>query len=202
MFTGIVTHIGTIESAEQRGDLHISIACDFAADAIAIGDSIACNGCCLTVTHKGRLASGKMYFSADVSGETISCTAAGQWDKGASVNLERSLKMGDSLDGHMVSGHVDGIARVVRIAEDGGSHRLDVEAPAELARFIAEKGSVTLNGVSLTVNGVEGRFFGVNIIPHTWAATTLGLLQEGQQVNMEVDMIARYVARLMQGQAS
>lgn len=201
MFTGIISQIGTIENTEQRGDLTITVACDFSAETIGIGDSIACNGCCLTVTRKGRLASGKMYFTADLSAETIACTAPGQWAKGAAVNLERSLKMGDALDGHMVSGHVDGIARVVRIAEDGDSHRLDIEVATELARFIAEKGSVTLHGVALTVNGVEGRFFGVNIIAHTWAATTLGQVQEGDNVNIEVDMLARYVARLLETQA-
>lgn len=197
MFTGIVSHIGTIESAEQKGDLSISIACDFSAETIGVGDSIACNGCCLTVTRKARLASGKMVFHADLSEETISCTAQNQWVLGARVNLERSLKMGDALDGHLVSGHVDGIATIVAITREGDSHRLEIEAPQALAKFIAEKGSVTLNGVSLTVNSVAGARFGVNIIPHTWAVTTLGDLHVGAQVNIEIDMLARYVARLM-----
>ncbi len=198
MFTGIISQLGTIETAEQRGDLSISIACDYPAESIAIGDSIACNGCCLTVTHKGRLASGKMYFSADLSGETVSRTARGQWDKGAKVNLERSLKLGDSLDGHIVSGHVDGIAVLRAVTPDGDSHILDIEAPQALAKFISEKGSITLNGVSLTVNAAEGAHFRVNIIPHTWAATTLGQLQVGDGMNMEIDMLARYVDRLME----
>jgi len=198
MFTGIISHIGIIETTKQRGDLSISIACDFSAESITVGDSIACNGCCLTVTRKGKLASGKMYFNADVSQETVSCTAQGQWVEGAKVNLERSLKMGDALDGHLVSGHVDGIAVVVAITPQGDSHRLELDAPQALAKFLAEKGSVTLSGVSLTVNAVAGARFGVNIIPHTWAATTLGELQVGAQVNMEIDMLARYVARLLE----
>ena len=201
MFTGIVSQIGIIESAEQRGDLSIIVACDFPAETIGIGDSIACNGCCLTVTRKGRLASGKMYFSVDLSGETISRTASQQWGKGAGVNLERSLKLGDSLDGHMVSGHVDGIAVVRSITADGDSHKVEFEAPGELARFIAEKGSVTLDGVSLTVNAVSQVRFGVNIIAHTWAVTTLGNLQPGSEVNLEIDMLARYVARLLETQS-
>ena len=201
MFTGIVTHIGIIESAEQRGDLSISIACDFSAESLDVGDSVACNGCCLTVTGKGRRASGKMYFNADLSEETVSRTARGQWGKGAKVNLEQALKLGDTLDGHMVSGHVDGIATIVAIAPEGDSHRLVVEAPQALAKFIAEKGSVTLNGVSLTVNAVEGTRFGVNIIQHTWLATTLGALEVGSEVNLEIDLIARYVERLLRREA-
>lgn len=201
MFTGIITHIGTIESTEQRGDLTISIASDLPAASVGIGDSIACNGCCLTVTRKGLLSSGKMYFNADLSQETLSRTAPGQWVKGARVNLERSLRMGDALDGHMVSGHVDGIATVISVTPEGDSHRVVVEAPKELARFIAEKGSVTLNGVSLTVNSVEGARFGVNIIAHTWNVTTLGQMAQGATVNIEIDLIARYVARLAESGA-
>jgi riboflavin synthase len=201
MFTGIISHIGSIESAEQRGDLTITIACDLHQDAVKVGDSVACNGCCLTVTRKGRLASGKLYFSADLSQETVSRTAPGQWVKGAPVNLECSLRMGDSLDGHMVSGHVDGVAVVRDIMPQGDSHILEIEAPQDLARFIAEKGSVTLNGVSLTVNEAAGVRFRVNIIPHTWVSTTLGQLAVGDGVNMEIDLIARYVARLLQPQA-
>ncbi len=201
MFTGIITQIGTIESAEQRGDLSISIACDFPPESIGVGDSIACNGCCLTVTRKGRLASGKMYFNADLSEETISRTAPGQWVKGGKVNLERSLKLGDALDGHMVSGHVDGIAVIAAIAPEGDSHRVEVDVPQALAKFIAEKGSVTLNGVSLTVNHVQGARFGVNVIPHTWVNTTLGTLQPGSPVNVEIDLIARYVERLLRSGA-
>lgn len=199
MFTGIITHIGTIEAAEQKGDLTLTLSCDFPATSIGIGDSIACNGACLTVTRKGFLASGKLYFNADLSAETVARTAPGMWEKGKRLNLERALKMGDALDGHMVTGHVDGVARVISVEPQGDSHRVSVEAPAELARFIAEKGSVTLGGVSLTVNRVEGRRFEVNIIPHTWAVTTLGELGPESPVNLEIDLIARYVARLIQG---
>lgn len=197
MFTGIITSTGTIESAEQRGDLRIVIACGFTADSLHIGDSVACNGACLTIANKGFLSTGKVYFAADLSAETLSRTAPGQWEKGRAVNLERSLKLGDTLDGHMVSGHVDGIATLREIGAEGDSHILAFEAPTSLARFIAEKGSVTLNGVSLTVNRVEGALFWVNIIPHTWNVTTLGTLQAGDGANLEIDLIARYVARLV-----
>ncbi|NBO17800.1 MAG: riboflavin synthase [Proteobacteria bacterium] len=199
MFTGIITHIGTIEAAEQKGDLTITISCDFPPNALDIGDSVACGGACLTVTRKGLLSSGKLYFNADLSAETVARTAPGMWEKGKKLNLERSLKLGDSLDGHMVSGHVDGVAMITGVEKRGDSHRLTVEAPAELARFITEKGSVTLNGVSLTVNRAEGARFEVNIIPHTWAVTTLGELSPQSPVNLEIDLIARYVARLIQG---
>lgn len=201
MFTGIITHQGLIEAAEMKGDLTLTISSDFPATSLNIGDSVACSGACLTVTRKGFLASGKLYFNADISAETISRTAPGMWEKGKLLNLERSLKLGDSLDGHMVTGHVDGVGRVVSVTPEGDSHRLEIEAPADLARFIAEKGSVTVDGVSLTVNSVQGSRFGVNIIPHTWKVTTLGRLAPDAAVNLEIDLIARYVARLMQGRS-
>jgi riboflavin synthase len=197
MFTGIISSTGTIESMEQRGDLRVIIACSFTADSLHIGDSVACNGACLTVANKGFLSTGKVYFAADISAETLSRTLSGHWEKGMQVNLERALKLGDALDGHMVTGHVDGIATLHTIIEQGDSHILKLEVPTGLSRFIAEKGSVTLNGVSLTVNRVEGSFFWVNVIPHTWNVTTLGTLKEGDGLNIEIDMIARYVARLM-----
>ena len=199
MFTGIITHIGLIEATELKGDLTITVSCDFPATSVGIGDSIACNGACLTVTRKGFLASGKLSFSADLSAETVARTVSGQWDKGKRLNLERALRLGDALDGHMVTGHVDGTARVIEVEKVGDSHRVVLEAPPELARFIAEKSSVTLDGVSLTVNWAEGPRFEVNIIPHTWGVTTLGEMQPGGAVNLEIDLIARYVARLTQG---
>ena len=202
MFTGIITSTGTIESSEQQGDLRIKIICNFSQDSVNIGDSISCNGACLTVTNKGFLASGKVYFTADISAETIMRTTPGQWEKGQKVNLERSLKIGDTLDGHMVSGHVDGLATIVDITPSGDSHILTIEVPAELSRFVAEKGSVTLDGISLTINSLEDRGgaarFHVNIIPHTWSVTTLSERLIGDCLNLEVDMLARYVARLLQ----
>jgi riboflavin synthase len=193
MFTGIITHIGSVESAEMQGDLRIKIASDLKIDDIRIGDSVACNGCCLTV-----IAQGQGYFEASLSAETLSRTASGQWEKGRRVNLEKSLKLGDSLDGHLVTGHVDGLVKLIEITNSGDSIILKLDAPAELARFIAEKGSVTLDGVSLTVNKVEGPRFHVNIIPHTWQSTTLPERKAGESLNLEIDLIARYVARLLQ----
>ena len=190
MFTGIISSIGTIISSKQEGDLTVAISCDWPEDAIAVGESIAVNGCCLTVTGWRNQA-----FSAQLSGETLARTAP-RWAMGEKVNLERSLRLGDGLDGHMVSGHVDGKATIVAIERDGDSHLLCLEAPVELTRFIAEKGSVTLDGVSLTVNKVNGARFFVNIIPHTWDVTTLHLRHTGDALNLEVDLIARYVARL------
>lgn len=198
MFTGIITHLGTIEAAEQKGDLNLTIACDFPANALNIGDSVACSGACLTVTRKGFLATGKLSFSVDVSAETIARTAPGLWEKGKRLNLERSLKMGDHVDGHLVTGHVDGVARVIAVTPVGDSHRVECETLPALSRFIAEKGSVTIAGVSLTVNEVQGDRFAVNIIPHTWSVTTLGQLKVGDAVNLEIDLIARYVARLLE----
>jgi riboflavin synthase len=193
MFTGIITHIGHIESAEKKGDLRIRVASDLDTGAIKIGDSVACNGCCLTVIVKG-----KGYFEASLSDETISRTTPGSWERGRTLNLETALKMGDSLGGHLVTGHVDGLVKVIEISTSKDSHIMVCSGPPGLARFIAEKGSVTLDGVSLTVNRVEGAKFWVNIIPHTWQATTLARRKPGDFMNIEIDLIARYVARLMQ----
>jgi riboflavin synthase len=191
MFSGIVDHIGTLESSEARGDTRIAVACDF--KNLVLGESIAVNGVCLTVVE-----SLKNGFLADVSAETLRCTAPSGWKKWASVNLERALKMGDAISGHMVTGHVDGVAKLLEVTPSGDSHVLGFEAPKPLAKFIAEKGSVTLDGVSLTVNKVEGSRFWVNIIPHTQTRTTLGKKQPGDVLNLEVDIIARYVERLAQ----
>ncbi|MDX1975939.1 MAG: riboflavin synthase [Rickettsiales bacterium] len=190
MFSGIISSIGTIRAATRTGDLRIEILCDF--DDLAIGESVACNGACLTVIDKQKGS-----FSAELSAETLACTAP-RWNIGATVNLERSLRLGDMLSGHLVSGHVDGLAIIRAIVPEGDSHQLQLEAPAELARYIATKGSATLDGVSLTVNQIEGTQFWVNIIPHTWQHTTLGTRTTGDSVNMEIDMIARYVERLLQ----
>jgi riboflavin synthase len=192
MFTGIISDIGTITKAQQKGDLRLEIACSFAAKSIRLGDSIACNGVCLTVVE--IINNG---FAVELSAETISCTAANQWQVDKRVNLERSLKIGDSLDGHLVSGHVDGVASIQNIKKSGDSHILTITAPTELFGFIAQKGSVTLDGISLTVNNVENTSFSVNIIPHTWQNTTLSERKTGDQLNLEIDIIARYVARLM-----
>jgi riboflavin synthase len=196
MFTGIVTAIGTVRAADMRGDLRLVIGCDYAMDSVAIGASIACSGCCLTVVEKGS-----DWFAVDASAETVSKTAAGLWITGALLNLERALKVGDELGGHIVTGHVDGVGHVVSITEEGGSHRVSIGIPAALAPFVAAKGSITVDGVSLTVNSVADQadgscHFAVNIIPHTWDVTTLGNMQVGQQVNIEIDTLARYLQRM------
>lgn len=196
MFSGIISHVGQITHTQQSGDLTIRIESGLDASRMKLGDSIACNGCCLTVTDFGNEGK-KSFFTADLSAETLRCTAEGMWANGKKVNLETSLRMGDSLDGHMVSGHVDGVAKLMKLEKEGDSHALEFVAPEALARFLAPKGSVTLNGVSLTLNRVEGAAFSVNIIPHTWALTNLGQLREGDCVNLEIDLIARYVARLL-----
>ena len=197
MFTGIITAIGSVRGLRPLGagqDMHVTIATPWPdAAAIPVGASIACGGCCLTA-----VAVGPDWFAVDVSGETLSKTKLGAWKAGSPVNLERSLRMGDELGGHLVSGHVDGLGTVRAVTPENGSWRVKVEVPPELARFIATKGSVAMDGVSLTVNEVEGRTFGVNIIPHTWTATTLGTLQPGDPVHIEIDMLARYVARLQE----
>jgi riboflavin synthase len=200
MFTGIVTAIGTIEAREERGDLRLRIACPWNPEAIAVGASIACAGVCLTVVDKGGQAP-DAWFAVDVSAETLSRTAAGTWALGARINLEPSLKLGDELGGHIVSGHVDAVGEVVRAVLEGDSIRLTVAAPAELAPFIAPKGSIALDGVSLTVNEVEDQadgsvLFGLNLIPHTAEVTTLGALRQGDEVNLEIDTVARYLRRL------
>jgi riboflavin synthase len=200
MFTGIVTAIGTIEACEERGDLRLRIACPFDPDKIAIGASIACAGVCLTVVERGG-TSGGAWFAVDVSAETLSRTARDMWTVGARLNLEPSLKLGDELGGHIVSGHVDAVGPVVRRESEGDSIRLAIEAPRQLAPFIARKGSIAVDGVSLTINEVEDEpggavRFGLNVIPHTSEVTTLGGLQEGDEVNLEIDTVARYLQRL------
>ena len=191
MFTGIVTDIGRVRSVRQtERDRRYEIETAWDTAGIDLGASISHAGCCLTVTEKGP-----GWFAVEVSGETLSKTTLGDWREGHSVNLERAAKLGDELGGHIVSGHVDGLGRVVSVTPEGGSHRIDIEAPAPLHRYIAAKGSITVDGVSLTVNAVEGQVFGLNISPHTWQATTLGGLKAGDAVNLEIDMLARYLAR-------
>lgn len=192
MFTGIVTDIGRVRRIDKKGDTRFEFETAYDTDTIAIGASICCSGACLTVVEKGR-----GWFAALASAETLSRTTMGSWREGTRVNLERALKAGDELGGHLVTGHVDGIATVKDLRPEGDSLRLSFAVPAELARFVAAKGSVALDGVSLTVNEVEGPVFGVNIIPHTRSATTLGNLRAGDAVNLEIDPIARYVARLL-----
>ena len=191
MFTGIVTDIGQIRALERRGDLRARIGTRYDTARIDIGASIACDGCCLTV-----VALGADWFDVDISAETLSKTNLGGWTEGARINLERALKVGDELGGHIVSGHVDGLAMIVDQRREGDSTRLTFEAPASLAGFIAPKGSVALNGTSLTVNEVEGTRFGINLIPHTQQVTTWGAARVGDAVNLEIDTLARYVARM------
>lgn len=195
MFTGIVTDIGTIKNVERRGDLRARIGTSYDPTGIDLGASIACDGCCLTVVDRGGDGAGG-WFDVDVSAESLSKTALGGWDTGTRINLERALRVGDELGGHIVSGHVDGTAEILSITPDGDSMRYLFEAPAALARFIAPKGSVALQGTSLTVNEVDGARFGVNLIPHTQQVTTWGGMQAGDRVNLEIDTLARYVARL------
>lgn len=191
MFTGIITDIGKVRSLEQRGDLSARIATGYQTGGIDIGASIACNGVCLTV-----VALGADWFDVQISAETVSKTNVAAWSKGYRINLERALKVGDELGGHIVSGHVDGLAQVVSVRDEGDSTRVTLRAPKELARFVASKGSVALNGTSLTVNEVSGCDFGINFIPHTKVATTWGDVEVGDMVNLEIDTLARYVARL------
>jgi riboflavin synthase len=191
MFTGIITDIGTVRANAKAGDTRFEITTAYDLDGVDMGASIACNGCCLTV-----IAKGPDWFAVQASGETLSKTTLGNWERGTRINLERALKLGDELGGHIVSGHVDGIGQIVAITPDGESRRFRIRVPAALARFIAPKGSVAVDGTSLTVNEVDGADFGVNIIPHTQAVTTWGDMKVGQAVNIEIDMLARYVARL------
>lgn len=191
MFTGIITDIGTLRALDPRGDLRARIGCGYDMGGVALGASIACDGVCLTVVDKGA-----DWFDVDISAETLAKTNLSAWATGARVNLERALRVGDELGGHIVSGHVDGVATIIAERNEGDSTRLTFEAPAHLARFIAPKGSVALNGTSLTVNEVEGTRFGVNLIPHTQAVTTWGDAKVGDAVNLEIDTLARYVARL------
>lgn len=197
MFTGIITDIGFVRSVEKKGDTTFVLETSYDVDGIDLGASIACSGVCLTVTEKGVLDNGRGWFSVDASEETLSLTTARNWQAGTKLNLERALRMGDELGGHLVLGHVDGLAEIKDITPEGDSLRFLFQAPDDLRRFIAAKGSVVLNGVSLTVNEVEGAVFGVNIIPHTAQETTFGQAQAGDKVNIEVDALARYVARLL-----
>jgi riboflavin synthase len=196
MFTGIVTDVGTIRSAEQRGDLRLVVATGYDLGTVDLGASIACSGVCLTVVDKGD-----DWFAVDVSGETVSRTAGDHWREGARLNLERSLRLGDELGGHIVTGHVDAVGEVAEVGAEGDSHRVTVKVPPALGAMIAAKGSITLDGVSLTVNDIAGEGgetrFGVNIIPHTAHHTTLGDLEAGQQLNVEVDVLARYIDRML-----
>lgn len=194
MFTGIIQDVGRVQASEPRGgDLRLLIACArLDMSGLRVGDSICVQGCCLTATEvQGRT------FSADISRETLELTTLGELRPGAAVNLEPALRAGDALGGHLVSGHVDGVARILEASGDARSRRLTIGAPAPLARYLASKGSVAVDGVSLTVNAVDATSFGVNIIPHTQTATTLGALSVGARVNLEVDQVARYLARLL-----
>lgn len=198
MFTGIITDIGTITTAEQRGDLRLVVQCGYDMAGVDLGASIACSGCCLTVVDKGA-----DWFAVDASAETIACTANGMWTQGDKLNLERALKVGDELGGHIVTGHVDGVGTVTAIDAEGDSHRVAISIPHALAPYVAAKGSVTVDGVSLTVNAVEDAAdgtatFQLNIIPHTWAVTTFADLAIGKAVNIEIDTLARYLARMQQ----
>jgi riboflavin synthase len=201
MFTGIVTDVGTVRSAEQRGDLRLQIATGYDLETVDLGASIACSGVCLTVVDKGG-----DWFAVDVSAETLSRTAADMWREGAKLNLERSLRLGDELGGHIVTGHVDAVAQVVGTCPEGDSTRVGISVPRALGPMIAPKGSVALDGVSLTVNDVRdaedgSTHFSVNIIPHTAQRTTLGDIAGGRQLNVEVDVLARYIDRMLTARA-
>src|SRR3982751_3727404 len=197
MFTGIITDIGRVVAAEQRGDLRLRIGCGYDMAGVALGASIACSGVCLTVVDKGEA-----WFAVDLSAETVSRTAGDLWREGAKLNLERSLRMGDELGGHIVTGHIDAVGEVVGVCPEGDSHRIGISVPRELGPMIAAKGSIALDGVSLTVNDVReaddgSTHFSVNIIPHTAQNTTLGGIAAGRQLNVEVDTLARYIARML-----
>ena len=201
MFTGIITDIGTIESAQQRGDMRIIIGCAYDMAGVAIGASIACSGVCLTVVDKGQRGQNDGWFAVDISAESIACSASGMWAEGRKLNLERALKVGDELGGHIVTGHVDGVGQVVSSTRSGDSWTNEISAPQSLAAYIAAKGSITVNGVSLTVNSVRDTdagdtIFALNIIPHTSEVTTLGALALGHDVNLEIDVLARYLKRM------
>lgn len=192
MFTGIITDLGSVRRIVRDGDTRFEFASAYDMDTVDIGASIACNGVCLTVIEKGT-----GWFAVQASAETLSKTTLGTWTEGRPVNFERAMKVGDELGGHIVSGHVDGVATVVSITDENESKRYVFEAPEALKKFVAPKGSVALDGVSLTVNEVDGARFGINVIPHTQAVTTFGSYRPGDAVNMEIDMLARYVARLL-----
>ncbi len=192
MFTGLIQDVGRVRSIDKDGDWRVVIETGLDLGATEIGASIACCGCCLTVVEKDDRS-----FAVDVSAESLFKTGIGKWQEGTPVNLEPSLKLGDELGGHIVSGHVDGQAELIEVKEDGDSFRLKIRAPGDFASFIAPKGSISLDGISLTVNEVEGDIFGVNIIPHTWVHTSLSSKKEGDYLNIEIDMLARYVARML-----
>ena len=207
MFTGIVSAIGHIREARQQGDLRAVISCPYDPAQIAIGASIACSGVCLTVVERGVLRQAQddrgaeAWFAVDVSGETVACTVPGMWAEGALLNLETALKLGDELGGHIVTGHVDGVGTVYSIDAAGDSLRVEIAAPVDLAPYIAAKGSITVQGVSLTVNAVADETdgtcrFALNLIPHTGEVTTLGALKQGDHVNLEIDVLARYLKRM------
>lgn len=201
MFTGIVTDVGRVKSVEKAGDTRFVIETAYDPDSIEIGASIACGGACLTVIekgHEGAPGGSGGWFAAEASAETLGCTSLGSWQAGTKINLERSLKVGDEIGGHIVSGHVDGVGKIRSITPEGDSKRYVFEAPAELMKHIASKGSITVEGVSLTVNEVDGGSFGVNLIPHTQAVTSFGVAKVGDAVNLEIDVLARYVARLQE----
>lgn len=193
MFTGIISDLGKVKSIEKTGDTRFEFETNYDMSSVDIGGSIACNGACMTVIEKGP-----NWFAITASGESLSKTTMGTWTVGSPINFERACRVGDELGGHIVSGHVDGIAEILSITEEGVSHRFKFKSPKELKNFIAPKGSVTLNGISLTVNEVEGDVFGINIIPHTMEVTNLGTAKVGDFVNLEIDMLARYVARLLE----
>jgi riboflavin synthase len=201
MFTGIITDVGTVRTSERRGDLRLTIACRYDLGSVDLGASIACSGVCLTVVDKGD-----DWFAVDVSGETQSRTAQDLWREGAKLNLERSLRLGDELGGHIVTGHVDAVGEVVGVCPEGDSARIGISVPRELGVMIAPKGSIALDGVSLTVNDVReaddgSTHFSVNIIPHTAEHTTLGGIAAGRQLNVEVDVLARYIQRMLAARA-
>lgn len=199
MFTGIIREVGTVLERRDAGDTYVRIACRRPAETIEPGASIACNGICLTVLEAGREGGsehGQSWFEVSASAETKDKTTLGNWREGTLVNLEPALRVGDELGGHILSGHVDGVGEIVAIRPEGDSHRVTIRAPEGLAKFIASKGSIAVDGISLTVNEVDGATFGVNIIPHTWDVTNLAGAHEGTKVNLEIDLLARYVARL------
>jgi len=197
MFTGIITDIGRIDAVEQRGDLRATIATAYDMDGVSLGASIACSGACLTVVDKGP-----GWFAVDISAETVARTAPGRWAAGGRLNLERAMKVGDELGGHIVTGHVDDIGTVASIAAEGDSHRITIAAPRAIAPYVAAKGSIALDGISLTINTVEDAadavLIGVNIIPHTAAVTTFDTLAAGDAVHIEIDILARYLGRMEQ----
>lgn len=196
MFTGIITDVGTVRMLDQAGDLRARIGCKYPPETIALGASIACNGVCLTVIEAGRDAAEGPWFDVQISAESVARTNISDWALGHPINLERALKVGDELGGHIVSGHVDGVAEITEMRDEGDSTRVTFRVPDALAKFIAPKGSVALDGTSLTVNEVDGASFGVNFIPHTKTATTWGQVAVGDRINLEIDTLARYVARL------